>query len=59
MLNKEKEALGQHYHAFYRSLAIDCYLISKFFSKHSLLDIDPSHLNPWKNTLFYSFIMEK
>ncbi len=59
LIDDYSETLGQHYHALYRSLANDSHLIGKFFSVHSVVDIYPSHLNPWKNTHFYAFVVEK
>ncbi|MES2142749.1 MAG: class I SAM-dependent methyltransferase [Pseudomonadota bacterium] len=53
------EALGQCYHALYRSLNNDRQLISNVFSNHILVDIYPEYLNPWPNTHFYAFIVEK
>lgn len=59
LIDNYSEVLGQDYHALYRSLANDQQLISKIFSSHVVVDIYPKHLNPWSNTHFYAFVVEK
>jgi SAM-dependent methyltransferase len=53
------KVLGQHYHALYRSLIRDRDLLANYFSKHSVLDIYSNSLNPWLNTHYYAFVVEK
>lgn len=59
LVDDYSETLGQHYHALYRSLINDRNLMSEFFQKHLVVDIYPDHLNPWENTHFYAFVLEK
>ncbi len=59
IIDNYSEALGQCYHALYRSLIKDQQLIADSFSHYSVVDIYPSYLNPWENTHFYAFVVDK
>lgn len=59
MIDGYSEALQQWYHTIYRSVTHDQQLIADVFPRHTLVDIYPDHLNPWPNTHYYVFIVEK